>query len=34
MIDSKREVVNASIGEGHATISEDGILDSILDELL
>lgn len=34
MIDSKREVVNAALGEGDRTVSEDGILDAILEELL
>jgi SNF2 family DNA or RNA helicase len=34
MIDSKREVVNASLGEGDRTVKEDGILDAVLDELL
>ncbi len=34
MIDSKREVVNASLGEGDRTVNEDGILDAIVDELL
>lgn len=33
MIDSKREVVNASVGEGHRTLSEDGILDALLERI-
>lgn len=34
MIDSKREVVNAALGEGDRTVKEDGIMDSVLEELL
>lgn len=34
MIDSKREVVNSALGEGDRTVSEDGILDSIIEDLL
>lgn len=33
-IDAKREVVNAAMGEGYRTISEDGILDALVDEVL
>lgn len=31
MIDSKREIINAALGEGDRTLSEDGILDSVLE---
>lgn len=34
LIDSKREVLNAAVGEGDRTLSEDGILDAILSEVL
>ena len=34
MIDSKREVVNASLGEGERTVAEDGIMESVLDSIL
>lgn len=34
MIDKKLEVVNAALGEGERTINEDGILDSIVDDML
>lgn len=34
MIDSKREVVNASVGEGHRTLSEDGILDALIEKMV
>jgi SWI/SNF-related matrix-associated actin-dependent regulator 1 of chromatin subfamily A len=34
MIDSKREIINAAMGEGDRTLSEDGILDSVLDSVL
>lgn len=34
MIDGKREVVNAALGEGDRTVDEDGILDAIVEGLL
>jgi SNF2 family DNA or RNA helicase len=34
MIDAKMEVVNAAMGEGNRTLNEDGIIDSLLMELL
>lgn len=34
MIDSKREVANAVLGESERTLSEDGILDALLDGIL
>jgi SWI/SNF-related matrix-associated actin-dependent regulator 1 of chromatin subfamily A len=34
VIDAKREVVNAVVGESDRTIEDDGILDSILDEVI
>lgn len=34
MIDAKREVVNASLGEGDRTIDEDGIIDAVTDMVL
>lgn len=34
MIDSKRAIVNAAMGEGEKTIEEGGILDALLDEIL
>lgn len=34
MVDAKREVMNATLGEGHRTLSEDGILDAVLDEIV
>lgn len=34
LVDSKREVANAALGEGARTLSETGILDSILDEAI
>lgn len=34
MIDAKREVVNAAVGEGDRTIHEDGIMDAMLDSIL
>lgn len=33
LIDAKREVVNSSVGEGHRTIDEDGIMDAILERM-
>ncbi len=33
MIDDKREVVNSAIGEGHRTLSEDGILDALIERM-
>lgn len=34
MIDAKREVVNAAVGEGDRTIEEKGIMDGVLDSVL
>jgi SWI/SNF-related matrix-associated actin-dependent regulator 1 of chromatin subfamily A len=34
MIDAKREVVNAAVGEGDRTIDENGIMDAMLDSIL
>ncbi len=34
MIDTKRETGNAALGEGDRTVSEDGIMDSVLDSIL
>lgn len=34
LIDAKRELVHASLGEGDRTVEEGGILDSVLDEIL
>jgi SWI/SNF-related matrix-associated actin-dependent regulator 1 of chromatin subfamily A len=34
MIDAKREVVNSAMGESDKTLVEDGILDSVLDDVL
>ncbi len=34
LIDGKREVVNAALGEGERTMDERGIMDAVLDELL
>jgi SNF2 family DNA or RNA helicase len=34
LIDSKREVVNAALGEGDRTVDEDGILDALLDRIV
>jgi SWI/SNF-related matrix-associated actin-dependent regulator 1 of chromatin subfamily A len=34
MIDSKREVVNAALGEGGRTVNENGIMESVLDSVL
>lgn len=34
MIDSKREVANALLGESDRTLNEDGILDALLDDIL
>jgi SNF2 family DNA or RNA helicase len=34
MIDSKREMINAALGEGDRTLDEGGILDSVLDSIL
>ncbi len=34
MIDSKRETVNAALGEGERTVEENGIMESVLDSIL
>lgn len=34
MVDAKREVMFATLGEGGRTLSEDGILDAVMDEIL
>jgi SNF2 family DNA or RNA helicase len=34
MIDGKREVVNAALGEGHRTVNETGIMESVLESIL
>lgn len=34
MVDAKREMMNAIMGEGDRTLSEEGILDSVLDDIL
>jgi SWI/SNF-related matrix-associated actin-dependent regulator 1 of chromatin subfamily A len=34
MIDAKREIVNATVGESERTLSEEGIMDAILDDVL
>jgi SWI/SNF-related matrix-associated actin-dependent regulator 1 of chromatin subfamily A len=34
MLDAKREVTNAAVGEEHRTIEEDGILEAIMEDIL
>src|SRR6185295_17536502 len=34
LIDGKREIINAALGEGERTMDEKGILDTVLDGLL
>lgn len=34
MIDGKREIINAVMGEGERSLSEDGILDAVLEDIL